>query len=432
MQNFPKGGSPTSGRQVASGRRRLGKTDATDSVVVPVPGSIVEIAGEFGTVYTAAVTVPAASVTQPDAADAATVPPIGSPTSETPPMTRRELRQREARAAASRPLLFPPTSSVPPPARAAGATDDEVREAAAVDGVRPRRTKVTRRSARRAGTPRAPRGRATRPARPTKPATKPRVAATVTATSSAPVGRIAGAKRRILSQLATVGAMAGVCLILVATTVPANAFFRPVVAPSSVEPLEAGATAKSADRTQELEVAAVPAPTVTRDGYTVISQQQQTAAKYGNQLLLYTNNPSGTIQWPFPTGVPITSGFGGRKVAGCGFCSTNHLGVDFTPGAGTPIQSIADGTVSLVELSSSGLGNHVMVDHVVNGQKVQSVYAHMQYGSIKVAEGQRITVGQQIGSVGSTGASTGAHLHLEVHLDGTPVDPFAWLKANAN
>jgi murein DD-endopeptidase MepM/ murein hydrolase activator NlpD len=119
-------------------------------------------------------------------------------------------------------------------------------------------------------------------------------------------------------------------------------------------------------------------------------------------------------------------------VAGCGFCSTNHQGLDFTPGSGYPINSIADGVVSLVEVSGGGLGNQVVVDHVVNGQKVQSVYGHMQYGSIKVAVGQSVTVGQVLGNVGSTGASTGAHLHLEIHLDGTPIDPFAWLQANAN
>ena len=147
--------------------------------------------------------------------------------------------------------------------------------------------------------------------------------------------------------------------------------------------------------------------------------------------MLFTNNPDGTVQWPFPTGAPITSGFGGRQVAGCGFCSTYHEGLDFTPGAGVPIQSVADGVVSAVQVGGA-YGNHVEIEHLVNGQMVTSTYSHMQYGSIEVAEGQAVTVGQIIGAVGSTGASTGPHLHLEIHLDGTPVDPFAWLQANAN
>jgi murein DD-endopeptidase MepM/ murein hydrolase activator NlpD len=56
----------------------------------------------------------------------------------------------------------------------------------------------------------------------------------------------------------------------------------------------------------------------------------------------------------------------------------------------------------------------------------------MRYGSVRVAEGQQVKVGDILGLVGNTGESTGPHLHLEIHLDGVPVDPFAWLKANAN
>tara|TARA_R110002124_G_scaffold117983_4_gene275144 strand:+ start:16135 stop:16305 length:171 start_codon:yes stop_codon:yes gene_type:complete len=56
----------------------------------------------------------------------------------------------------------------------------------------------------------------------------------------------------------------------------------------------------------------------------------------------------------------------------------------------------------------------------------------MQWGSPAVAVGQPVTVGQLVGRVGNTGASTGPHLHLEIHLDGKPVDPYAWLTTNAN
>ena len=81
---------------------------------------------------------------------------------------------------------------------------------------------------------------------------------------------------------------------------------------------------------------------------------------------------------------------------------------------------------------SGGYGTHVVVDHLVNGQKVQSTYAHMIAGSPTVTVGQTVTVAQTLGLVGSTGASTGAHLHLGISIQGTFVDPFAWLKANAN
>ncbi len=216
--------------------------------------------------------------------------------------------------------------------------------------------------------------------------------------------------------------------MLVSTTVPANAFVRPEMS-QTLTTASSGTEAKA----QELKVEAVAAPAIARDGYTVVSPVKIVEAKVSEGAFGYnfTNNPSSAVQWPFPGGSPVASGFGPRQVSGCGFCSTNHLGLDFTPGSGVPIQSIASGVVSSVSVSSGGFGTSVVVDHVVNGQKVQSLYAHMQYGSIRVAVGQQIGVGEMIGAVGSTGASTGAHLHLEVHLDGTPVDPFAWLQANA-
>ena len=238
-----------------------------------------------------------------------------------------------------------------------------------------------------------------------------------------------GFRKRMFSKIASIGVMSSVGLILISTTVPANAFIQPVDTSSVTASFEARG---AADVTQELTVDAVSAPTVSRDSYTVVSAAQKTQARAGKRVLTYTNNSLGTIQWPFPSGVVITSGFGPRNVAGCGFCSTYHQGLDFTPGSGTPIQIMADGVVSSVIVSNSGLGNHVTIDHVINGQEVQSVYAHMQYGSIAVAEGQAVTVGSIVGKVGNTGASTGTHLHFEILLDGTPVDPFAWLQANAN
>ena len=73
-----------------------------------------------------------------------------------------------------------------------------------------------------------------------------------------------------------------------------------------------------------------------------------------------------------------------------------------------------------------------MIDHVIGGQKITSVYGHMITGSVAVTEGQSVKVGQLLGNVGDTGASTGSHLHLEIHVNDVPVDPFAWLKAHAN
>jgi murein DD-endopeptidase MepM/ murein hydrolase activator NlpD len=222
--------------------------------------------------------------------------------------------------------------------------------------------------------------------------------------------------------------------IAVATTMPATALHAASSAPSTsaetvladVAPIEAQELTTSPD---------VVLGTVSRDGYGVTDPRILQAAARASGMRVadtFTNNPVAAVQWPFPVGVPISSGFGPRESPG-GIGSTDHKGVDFTPGEGTIIQSIADGVVSeVVPNDNGGLGVHVIVDHVVNGQAVSSVYGHMLTGSIEVEEGQVIKVTQALGRVGNTGTSTGAHLHLEIRLDGTtPVDPFAWLEANA-
>lgn len=229
-------------------------------------------------------------------------------------------------------------------------------------------------------------------------------------------------RRTIASNLMSLGAMAGVGLMFIATSVPANAFYEESVT---------DAPAAIATEVQALSVASTATtPEVTRDSYGAVSLEAQMRALYGARSWSYSTNPTGTIQWPFPIPVPITSGFGPRVA--CSFCSSNHMGVDFTPGSGVPIHSIAAGTVLAVVNQGWGLGQHVIVRHHINGQTVDSYYAHMQYGSIAVAQGQEVSVAQILGKVGSTGASTGAHLHLEIHVNGVPIDPFNWLQQNAD
>lgn len=228
--------------------------------------------------------------------------------------------------------------------------------------------------------------------------------------------------------------MTGVAALIVSTSLPANAFntadAEATAAASASAPTVAADVQDVTVNAAAATAAAAAAP-IARDTYEARSFVAQVRMLTGaSQGFSYTNNPNGSIQWPFPVAVPISYGFGPRSA--CSYCSTYHLGVDFTPGSGVPIQAITEGVVSEVNLDSGGYGNHVIIDHVVNGQRVQSLYAHMQWGSIQVAVGQAVSVGTTVGLVGSTGASTGAHLHLEIHLDGTAVDPFAWLKANAN
>lgn len=138
----------------------------------------------------------------------------------------------------------------------------------------------------------------------------------------------------------------------------------------------------------------------------------------------FSNNQNCPVQWPFAVGVPITYGFGPRP-------GEFHEGVDFTPGMGAHIQAIADGVVAVAQDNYQGYGTAVIIDHVINGQKVASLYGHMELGSLQVHVGQKVKVGEYIGRTGNTGHSFGAHTHVEIRQnDVTPIDPLPWLRAH--
>jgi murein DD-endopeptidase MepM/ murein hydrolase activator NlpD len=144
----------------------------------------------------------------------------------------------------------------------------------------------------------------------------------------------------------------------------------------------------------------------------------------------YTATAPPPLQWPVAQHSSISDGFGPR-VPPCSGCSSFHEGTDFTAGWGAKVHAIAAGVV--VETGSpfnTALGVHVTIQHVIDGQVVTSVYGHMQTGSMGLRVGDKVYVGQVIGLVGSTGASTGPHLHFELHIGGTEaVNPVAWLHA---
>lgn len=98
-----------------------------------------------------------------------------------------------------------------------------------------------------------------------------------------------------------------------------------------------------------------------------------------------------------------------------------HKGMDYAAACGTPVGAMAAGKV-LATTHNRGAGNKVIVSHGLhNGQILTTSYHHLQ--GFAVSAGQRIEAGQTVGYVGSTGASTGCHLHFETHLDGTALDP---------
>ena len=130
---------------------------------------------------------------------------------------------------------------------------------------------------------------------------------------------------------------------------------------------------------------------------------------------------SGEVRWPI-----LTYTFS-RGLWDSGY----HQGVDLLAPAMTPLYATAAGVVSVSQESYGGYGVAISIDHVIAGQQVNSLYAHMTYGSRQVQVGQYVEAGQLIGFVGSTGSSTANHVHFEIHINGGVVDPYAWLQANA-
>jgi murein DD-endopeptidase MepM/ murein hydrolase activator NlpD len=95
-----------------------------------------------------------------------------------------------------------------------------------------------------------------------------------------------------------------------------------------------------------------------------------------------------------------------------------HYGMDFTAPTGTEVYATADGVVEQVDRSRRGYGNKIVIDH---GFGYKTLYGHMN--AFNVRKGQKVTRGDVIGFVGSTGLSTAPHLHYEVHLNGKKVNP---------
>jgi len=116
----------------------------------------------------------------------------------------------------------------------------------------------------------------------------------------------------------------------------------------------------------------------------------------------------------------IASGFGWR-VDPIYRTPRMHWGLDFTAPVGTDVYVTADGVVEKTENIAWGYGKNIVVDH---GYGYKTRYAHLS--AIKVQEGQKVQRGQVIGLLGSTGKSTGPHLHYEVEKDGTKVNPMSY------
>ncbi len=127
-----------------------------------------------------------------------------------------------------------------------------------------------------------------------------------------------------------------------------------------------------------------------------------------------------------PMGVPSdgeqTSNFGYRHNPFSGMGTESHFGIDFRGNTGEPVKSTADGVVSFAGVKG-GYGNCIVLEHS-NG--FETLYGHLS--RILVREGQKIKTGEKIGHIGSTGRSTGPHLHYEIIRNGTKINPEHFLK----
>lgn len=163
-------------------------------------------------------------------------------------------------------------------------------------------------------------------------------------------------------------------------------------------------------------------PTLTND-FVIISEASPAAIARSNAALRTTGSMAANIPSIWPVVGPLRSGVGVRSNPFGGSSLEFHKGQDISAPMGTPISATADGVVVIARWMR-GYGNGIYIDH---GNGITTRYGHLS--RIDVVEGQLIKRGDHLGLVGSTGRSTGPHLHYEVRINGQPVSPTAYLPA---
>ena len=129
----------------------------------------------------------------------------------------------------------------------------------------------------------------------------------------------------------------------------------------------------------------------------------------------------GMFTWPAPSYTRISDNYGMRMHPTLGI-EKMHNGIDLAAPSGSPVKAAYNGTVVAADYNST-MGNYIMINH---GGGLYTIYMHMS--ALYVSKGQDVTSGTKIGAVGSTGRSTGPHLHFGVRLNGNYVSPWNYLK----
>lgn len=154
------------------------------------------------------------------------------------------------------------------------------------------------------------------------------------------------------------------------------------------------------------------------------AESKQLEAEIRRMIEASKGQPSqgtGTFGWPVPGHYTFTDTYGWRNDPFGGSVGNFHGGVDIAAPSGANIVAVDSGTVAQAEYSG-GFGNMVLIDH---GDGLFTLYAHAS--KLLVAKGQKVLKGETIAKVGSTGWSTGPHLHIEVRIDGQRTDPMPYL-----
>ena len=179
------------------------------------------------------------------------------------------------------------------------------------------------------------------------------------------------------------------------------------------------AAANSAESLQNQKTALMKDTKANASRLRALAEEEEAeAAKLSSELAgSGSGHFSGSMTWPVPASRRITSSFGWRI---CPYHGRElHPGIDIGASSGSAIVAAGSGRVISAGWRG-GYGNTIIIDH---GNGVTTLYAHQLSGGIRVSVGQHVNAGQRIGRVGSTGNSTGPHLHWEVRVNGTPKNP---------
>ena len=244
--------------------------------------------------------------------------------------------------------------------------------------------------------------------------------------SSRPAARPA-TPRPLRQRVAAGVAMSFIALFAVSASLPALAVDSEMGFTSGTVPApasEASITSASVDRdeVQSVTVSATASTEIVRDGYTVTDipepEPVTSSASSGDFASI---DVAGS--WVLPAVGFISSPFGPRPNRPVAGVNAFHSGTDIASSCGQGIYAATDGTV--IRSGYQGTyGNWVLIDH---GNGVETGYAHNS--SVEVSRGQSVAAGERIASMGSTGASTGCHLHFETRIDGERVNPEAFMGA---